>query len=307
MPRLHATFLVVLLAVSAAAASAAAAQAPRAETDFDPGTVVAVVGDRELTLGELFVRYATLPQMVRDRYGDRLDDFLRDTVADLLRVQEALSLGAAEDPLFEILMRIRRDEILRDLHGRRTVLSQIDEPTVTRRYDEQKTIRFERTARVRLRHLLVTPVREDPPLNESGDDAVGDEAARRKAEEARHRITAGEDFAEVARRLSEDASTISGGDLGWVEVEELVPQLAKTALTLPQGEVSDVLKSPLGYHVVEVLDRRSGGVVPYDLVRELLYQEAVGEQAAYFARSAREDRDRLLEEKKYEIHLERLP
>jgi peptidyl-prolyl cis-trans isomerase D len=137
---------------------------------------------------------------------------------------------------------------------------------------------------------------------------VGAEAARAKIEEVHRRLSAGGvDFADLARRRSEDASAADGGDLGWVGQGELVPALSKAAFSLAAGEISGVIETELGFHVVQVTEVRPGGLVPYELVRELLFQELVGERAVYFAESAREDRDRLMTEHAVEIFAERLP
>jgi len=286
------------------------AQSPGLFSDFSPATVVATVDGEPLSLGELMLRFATLPQPQRDRYmshREGLRDFLSDTVANLLVAREARRLGVEEDPLYPLLMKIRREEVQRDLYARRTVLAPIDEATVAARYEAQKAEAFERRPLVSARHILVTPVAEEPPPNASGDDAVGEEAARAKIEEIHFQLSAGSDFAELARRRSEDASAGDGGDLGWVGQGELVPALAKAVFSLAPGEISEVIETELGFHVVRVTERRPGGLVPYELVRELLFQELVGERAVYFAESAREDRDRLVEEHAAEIFAERLP
>lgn len=278
------------------------------QSAFDSTTVVAEIGDRQLTLGELMIRFATLPPEVRARYGSRLDVFLDDVVSNLLVVAEAERLEVSEDPLFETLMEIHREQVLRDLYARRTVLSQVDEPTVRRRYEEQVAGRFERRPRVRLRHILVTPVAETRLFHSDGEDAVGAAAARLKVTSLKERLTTGEiSFDALARQASEDASAPDGGDLGWLEPSELDPALAKIAMTLPLGEVSDVVPSALGFHLVEVIDRRLAGQIPLAMVYELLYQEVVGERAPFLGQAAAKDRQRLMQEATVQLFPERLP
>lgn len=274
---------------------------------FDAATVVAQIGNRDLTLGELMFRFATLPPETRQRYGSRLDVFLDDVVSNLLVAEEAERLGVDDDPRFELLMQIQREEVLRDLYARRTVLSQVDEATLTERYEAQRETRFERRPRVRVRHILVTPVADGQRFSDA-EDAVGEEMARRKIEGLRQRIFQGsETFDAVAREASEDASAPDGGDLGWLAPSELDPVLAKAAQELGPGEVSEVLRSGLGFHLVWVDDQRPAGQIPLPVVRELIYQEIVGEQLPFLAPVAEKDRRRLGQEADIQVFPERLP
>ena len=286
------------------------AQNPEPSTPFAPETVVATIDDESLTLGELIIRYATLPQPQRDAYASRrggLSDFLSDTIGNIIVARQALRLEVTEDPLFEILMKIHREEVLRDLYARRTVLAQIDEPAVTRRYEDLSVIAFQRQPMARVRLILVTPVDEDLPANSSGDDAVGHAAAREKINRISQDLTNGGDFGDLARRLSEDVSSADGGDIGWVGRDDLVPKLSKAVFSLAAGETSAVVESELGFYLAQVVERRHGGLVPYELVRELLFQELVGERAPALARQASQDRDRLVEQHRVELFPERLP
>ncbi|WP_353251967.1 peptidylprolyl isomerase [Salinisphaera sp. PC39] len=99
---------------------------------------------------------------------------------------------------------------------------------------------------VKARHILLE-------LNEIRDD----ERARREAEKLRERILAGDDFAELARQHSDDpGSANQGGDLGWAPAEAYNPAFAERLRQLEAGEISEPFKSPNGWHIVEVLDRR---------------------------------------------------
>jgi len=286
------------------------AQDPEAFTVFAPETVVATIDNEELTLGELMIRYATLPQPQRDAYSSRrggLSDFLSDTVGNMIVARQALRIELTEDSLFEILMNIHRDEVLRDLYARRTVLAQIDETAVKNRYEDLKEIAFQRQPMARVQLILVSPVAESPPPNSSADDAVGISAARAKIDRISRELAAGSDFAELARQLSEDVSSADGGDIGWVGSNDLVPELSKAVFSLAAGETSAVIESELGFYLARVIERRHGGLVPYELVRELLFQEIVGERAPALALQARQDRDRLREQHQIELFPERLP
>lgn len=86
---------------------------------------------------------------------------------------------------------------------------------------------------------------------------VSDDKARSTLESLRQRIEHGESFAELAKRYSQDASAPQGGDLGWLNPGETVPAFEQVMNTLQNGQVSEPVKSPFGWHLIQVEDRRS--------------------------------------------------
>jgi peptidyl-prolyl cis-trans isomerase SurA len=97
----------------------------------------------------------------------------------------------------------------------------------------------------RARHILVRV-----------DELVSDAEARHKLEGLHDRITHGENFAELARLYSQDGSATKGGDLGWLYPGDTVPEFERAMDNLEPGSVSRPVKTPFGYHLIEVLDRR---------------------------------------------------
>lgn len=86
---------------------------------------------------------------------------------------------------------------------------------------------------------------------------VDDAKARATLEGLRNRIEHGESFAELARRYSEDASAPQGGDLGWLNPGETVPAFEQAMNALQDGQVSQPVKSPFGWHLIQVEERRT--------------------------------------------------
>ncbi|HLV17022.1 MAG TPA: peptidylprolyl isomerase [Pseudomonas sp.] len=108
----------------------------------------------------------------------------------------------------------------------------------------------------RVRHILIKPS-EIRSLEES----------QRLAERLHQRIQNGEDFATLARQFSEDpGSALNGGDLNWVDPEALVPEFRTVMANSPIGRLSRPFRSPFGWHILEVLDRRA--VDSSDQIRE---------------------------------------
>ena len=95
------------------------------------------------------------------------------------------------------------------------------------------------------------------------NELVSESDARRRLAELRERIvTGGTDFAQLARTNSADVSASKGGDLGWVYPGDTVPEFERTMDSLKPGEISQPFKTPFGWHLVQVLERRSGGLPP---------------------------------------------
>jgi len=112
-----------------------------------------------------------------------------------------------------------------------------------------------------VRHILLRP-------NEIRSDAE----TRRLAERLYQRIQAGEDFAELARRFSEDPGSVrEDGDMGWVTAEALEPEFRQVMESSPKELLAKPFQSSYGWHVLQVLDRRS-----VDSREQIRQQQAFG-------------------------------
>lgn len=90
------------------------------------------------------------------------------------------------------------------------------------------------------------------------NEIVSESEALQRLTELKQRIElGGEDFAELARQHSDDASAAKGGDLGWLSPGETVPEFQRAMDALQPGEVSDPIRSPFGFHLIKVLERRN--------------------------------------------------
>jgi len=87
--------------------------------------------------------------------------------------------------------------------------------------------------------------------------ALSEERALERLRQLRQRISMGEDFQDLARRFSEDASAPQGGDLGWVNPGEMVPAFERAMNALQPGQVSEPIQTQFGWHLIEVLERRT--------------------------------------------------
>jgi len=108
---------------------------------------------------------------------------------------------------------------------------------------------------VHARHILISVKSADAPTEEGLDKT----AARAKAEEVLKRVKAGENFEALAKEYSTDpGSKDNGGDLGWFGRGRMVPDFEKAAFALQPGQVSEIVESPFGFHIIKVEGRRNG-------------------------------------------------
>jgi peptidyl-prolyl cis-trans isomerase SurA len=107
-------------------------------------------------------------------------------------------------------------------------------------------------------------------------DVNGEAQAQRRLEELADRIRNGVDFAEMAKVHSSDITSAKGGDLGWVSQGDTVPEFERAMNALKPGEVSGVVATPYGWHLIQVLERKKVDVTAGQ--RKLAARQAVRER-----------------------------
>jgi hypothetical protein len=143
---------------------------------------------------------------------------------------------------------------------RREVRSKISvTDTDVERYYKLNGKNYRAADRARIRHILLS-------LSEKAEPEVV-ETTLARVKEIHQRIIAGEDFATVAREVSEGAGRSDGGDIGWVERGTLIAGLDQAAFEkLSVGQVSAPFRTSMGYHIVKLEARELGGVQPLSSV-----------------------------------------
>ncbi len=113
--------------------------------------------------------------------------------------------------------------------------------------DMRSAVQRSQVDQVRARHILITP-----------NEIIDDETAKQRLDDALAKIRAGEqDFAEQAKLLSDDPGSANlGGDLGWAGPGTFVPEFEAVIDAAEIGAISEPFRSPFGWHIVEVLERR---------------------------------------------------
>jgi peptidyl-prolyl cis-trans isomerase C len=118
--------------------------------------------------------------------------------------------------------------------------------------------KFAQPESVRASHIL---------LMTKDKDEAAKKAAKAKIDELLKRAKAGEDFAALAKANSEDGSASQGGDLGAFPRGRMVPEFDKVAFSLKPGEISDVVTTEFGYHIIKLTEKKEASTVPLDQVK----------------------------------------
>jgi peptidyl-prolyl cis-trans isomerase SurA len=130
------------------------------------------------------------------------------------------------------------------------------------------------------RHILIK-------VNEQTSESDG----KAKIDRLRERLVAGADFEELARANSEDASSAKGGDLGWLSAGDTVPDFEHALDRLAVNEISQPVRTPFGWHLIEVLGRRKQDVTQQrrrEEARRAIRQRKSDEQFEEFVRQLRD-------------------
>ena len=121
---------------------------------------------------------------------------------------------------------------------------------------EKNPDRFKQDESVRASHILIR-------VDEKAD-AAAKKKARAEIDSVLKQAKAGADFAKLAQEHSQDGSAAQGGDLNYFSKGQMVPEFDKVAFELKPGQLSGVVTTQFGYHVIKVVDHKPGRVVPFE-------------------------------------------
>jgi len=121
---------------------------------------------------------------------------------------------------------------------------------------------FKKPEQVRASHILIKL--------ESGADDTQKAEAKKKIEEIQKMIEDGGDFAELARTHSQGPSSVQGGDLGYFERQKMVKPFSDAAFKLQPGQISPIVETRFGFHIIKVVDRKPETTLAYEEIKERL-------------------------------------
>jgi peptidyl-prolyl cis-trans isomerase C len=118
--------------------------------------------------------------------------------------------------------------------------------------------KFKQDEAIRASHILI-------PADEKADDATK-KKARAQIDDILKQLQGGADFAELAKKYSKDGSAAQGGDLNFFPKGQMVPAFDQAAWALKPGQISGVVTTPFGYHIIKLTEHRAASTVPFEQV-----------------------------------------
>jgi peptidyl-prolyl cis-trans isomerase C len=162
------------------------------------------------------------------------------------------------------------EQVRHSLVVRKFVDAQLGTPmqagdAAARAYYDAHGEQFARPEAVHISQIVVGVSPDDPPARRA--------EARSKAEAIMKELRGGKDFADMARRHSDGSEAKQGGDSGWVWAGGgALPPVERAALALRPGQVSDIVESRRGFHIIKAAERRPAGTVPFEEARERIVE-----------------------------------
>ena len=260
--------------------------------------VVASIGDEKISLSDFNTIIGYLDsqrQAMLEKNPQFKETFLRQVVQTMVLSNLAKEKGFDKEPDVKQQLKLFTDNFLANEFLRKEVVQKISIPESELKsyYDSHKE-EFKTPEMVRASHILI---KVSPSAS-----AEEKKKAKEKAEDILKKIKSGQDFAKLAAEFSDDpGSKTKGGDLGFFEKGRMVKPFEDAAFSLKPGQVSGIIETQFGYHIIKVTEKKNAGIASFDTAKEQikqkLLQESIKKKVAEFI-------DKAMKDAKAEIHPE---
>jgi len=263
--------------------------------------IIAVVNSEIITLYEFNIAFEPYLKNIENNYkgGDKeamikqtKDAFLQRMIDNILIEQEAKKTGISATVKDEEVM-----DVLQDTLNRQNMTMQEFLKNIAREGGSLEAVKKDiRTQMIRMRllrrevkdRIIITEADIGEYYNKHRDEYEGKESVRIKqilllyppeadkkrksnvrqeAELIRELLLKGESFDALVAKYSHGPAA-NGGDMGFVEKGRIIPEVEAAAFSLPVNEISDIIESSVGYHIIMVIDKKGAGLKPIEVVRE---------------------------------------
>jgi parvulin-like peptidyl-prolyl isomerase len=219
-----------------------------------------------------FQRATVIAQSYFEEQGENSPDISDKEVEEHFKVAEnqqrfdqIINDAKAKDPSFAAQMQPEQVEMLKQRFGRIYVA---EKRALEKGVDKKPAVRLQlmlqraravaqKYAMDKLQAKMKATDAEVDAYLASHPEADVDKVNRAKAEEVLKRLRAGEDFAKMAAEFGSDGTKDKGGDLGWFGPSDMDPDFSKAAYALKPGELSDVVQTRFGFHIIKLEERKT--------------------------------------------------
>lgn len=264
------------------------------------GDIVASIGDKKISLADFNSIIGSLDserQKMLENNPQLKENFLLQVVQSTVIANLAKEKGFDKRPDVKKELEFFTDNFLVSEFLKREVAQKvtISENDLKSYYDGHKD-EFKAPETVRARHILIKVA--------SGESEENKKKAREKMEGILAKIKAGESFETLATELSDDpGSKQKGGDLGFFARGRMIKSFEDAAFSLKPGEISGIVETPFGYHIIKVEEKKEAGLEPFEKVKDRisqkLLQEGIRSKVSEFI-------DKAMKDAKAEVHPEAL-
>jgi peptidyl-prolyl cis-trans isomerase D len=247
-------------------------------------------------------------RFIQNRLGRTIEEFaksqIRETLAERMRETVSAAVVVSPSEVWDAYVREKDKAEIKFVRFDNAFYKQQVAPTpadvdayikaheseINAEYEREKHRYTGLEKQVRARHILFKADTAEPAADAGVSDPTklaAKTAAKAKAEAARTRALKGEDFAKLALSLSEDTgSAREGGDLGYNTKGKMVAPFDDAQFALKPGEISQVVESRFGYHVIKVEGVREGDVPVDEARREIAQKQLIDTRAGELAKAA---------------------
>jgi len=185
----------------------------------------------------------------------------------------------------DVKAQIKRGLAIRELIDEEVARKIVVTDAETKAYYDAHPQMFQQPSRIKASHILIK-------VAPDADDAQKT-AAREKIAEIQKKLKAGDDFAALAKQYSEGPSGARGGDLGFFVHGQMVKPFEDAAFALEPGQVSDMVTTRFGYHLIKVTDKKPAQTLTYaevkDQIAQRLKQQKIEKQAGQYIDGLKKD------------------
>jgi peptidyl-prolyl cis-trans isomerase C len=248
----------------------------KTETILPPETILSSFDGQTITLGEFNQLWDQIPENSKLQLTKR--NVLDQIISEKLLIQEAKNRGLEQDK--DVLEQIKNttEQILVQSLIEKEIIGKVkvDDQEALTYYEENKN-NFITKEQVYLYNILVE--------------------TEEVAKDILEKLKAGGDFIEIAKEKSTGPSAAQGGDLGYVSKGDLIPEIENVVFALEIGDISDIIKSEYGFHILKVTDKKPEVLKTFEEVKEEI-------APTLLSTKQKEAFDNLLEELKSQVTIE---